>query len=213
MPVTVACPSCNVKLNIPDSFLGKKVRCATCSTVFEARAVGAPPAEPASEAIRPSQEPLPEAPLEEVPAGEPRRRRDRDDRDDFDHDDHDDRDSRRSRRRRRDLEPHRGGLLMGLGIASIALGALGLTGVCCCFLDILPIAGLPCGLCAWLMGQGDLKRIDQGTLDPDGRGSTQGGYICGIIGTALCGLDLLCSAAWFILSLAMNLGSMGMRGY
>ncbi len=35
------------------------------------------------------------------------------------------------------------------------------------------------------MGSGDLKQMDAGTMDPSGRGNTQAGKICGIIGTIL----------------------------
>ena len=106
MPVTIACPSCGVKLNVPDNFLGKKVRCASCSTVFEAKAAPPAPAadeveaDPAEEYIKPqAPAPLPEAPLDEP-----------DERDDYDdRDGREDRESRRRRRRRRDMEPHRGG--------------------------------------------------------------------------------------------------------
>jgi len=35
------------------------------------------------------------------------------------------------------------------------------------------------------MGNNDLKEIDQGTMDPSGRGSTNGGKICGMISTIL----------------------------
>src|SRR5207237_3393102 len=115
MPVTVSCPSCGVTLNVPDNFLGKKVRCASCSTVFEAKAAPPPAAVDeiaVEENIQGAAAPLPEAPLDEP---EPR-----DDYDDY----RDGRESRRRRRRRRDVEPHRGGLVMGLGIASAVMGVL-----------------------------------------------------------------------------------------
>jgi len=211
MPVTVACPSCGVKLNVPDNFLGKKVRCASCSTVFEAKATAPAPAAdeveaaPAEEYIKPqAPAPLPEAPLDEP-----------DERDDYDdRDGREDRESRRRRRRRRDMEPHRGGLVLGLGITSAALGLFGGSGVCCCIIfDVLAVGGLATGIAAWLMGMGDLRKMDQGLLDPDGRGSTQAGYICGIIGTALSGLDLLCSVIALALSLIWNLSLAGQRGF
>src|SRR5438128_1338716 len=116
MPVTVACPSCGVKLNVPDNFLGKKVRCASCATVFEAKAEPPPQAHeeraPVEESIQ--QEILPEAPLDEP-----------DERDDYEDDREDRRESRRRKRRRRDLEPHRGGLVLSLGITSAVMGVLG----------------------------------------------------------------------------------------
>ena len=54
---------------------------------------------------------------------------------------------------------------------------------------VLGILGLvvcgPLGIAAWVMGNGDLKEIDAGTMDPSGRGTTQAGKICGMIATIL----------------------------
>lgn len=41
----------------------------------------------------------------------------------------------------------------------------------------------PLGIAAWVMGNGDLKQIDAGTMNPEGRSLTNAGRICGIIGT------------------------------
>ena len=64
------------------------------------------------------------------------------------------------------MKPHRGTLILVLGI-------LGLV-----------VCG-PLGIAAWVMGSGDLKEIDAGTMDPAGRGTTQAGKICGMIATIL----------------------------
>ncbi len=42
------------------------------------------------------------------------------------------------------------------------------------------------GIAAWVMGSGDLRKIQAGSMDPDGEGTTRAGWICGIIGTFLC---------------------------
>ena len=55
--------------------------------------------------------------------------------------------------------------------------------------------GLVTGIMAWVMGGKDLKQIDAGVMDPDGRSNTHGGIICGIIGTILGGLDVACGVA------------------
>src|SRR5437879_4667466 len=65
-----------------------------------------------------------------------------------------------------DLQPHHGTLILILGILSIVL---------CGFL----------GPVAWIMGSNDLKEIRAGRMDPEGEGTTNGGRICGIIGTFL----------------------------
>lgn len=64
------------------------------------------------------------------------------------------------------LRPHRGGVVLTLGIL----------GILCCFI---------CGIIAWLMGNGDLREIDAGRMDPSGRGLTQAGKICGMISVIL----------------------------
>lgn len=63
------------------------------------------------------------------------------------------------------MTPHRGVLILVLGILSL---------VGCGF-----FTGIP----AWIMGKGDLGRIDAGQVDPSGRSLTQVGMILGIIGT------------------------------
>jgi len=64
------------------------------------------------------------------------------------------------------MKPHRGTLILVFGILSLVICA-------------------PLGIAAWIMGSSDLKEMDAGTMDPAGRGSTQAGKICGIIGTTL----------------------------
>jgi hypothetical protein len=56
------------------------------------------------------------------------------------------------------------------------------------------------GLVAWVMGQADLRKIKRGDMDPAGRGLTQAGWICGIIGTLLNGLFMLGCAGLFTLA-------------
>ena len=64
------------------------------------------------------------------------------------------------------MKPHRGTLILVLGILGLVVCA-------------------PLAIAAWVMGSGDLKQMDAGTMDPSGRGTTQAGKICGIIGTIL----------------------------
>ena len=59
-------------------------------------------------------------------------------------------------------------------------------------LGILGIPGIGLGIASWIMGAADLRKIDQGRMDPSGRGPTKAGHICGIIGTILSILGLLC---------------------
>ncbi len=87
-----------------------------------------------------------------------------DDRDDYS-------DERRSNRH---YAPHRGGLVLTFGILGIVL-----TVTC-----IGPLA-LGFSIPAMLWGKKDLRAMDQGIMDPHGRGTTMGGYVCGIIGIVL----------------------------
>ena len=81
------------------------------------------------------------------------------------------------------VAPHRGTLILVLGII----------GIVCCFI---------CGIIAWVMGNNDLKEIDAGRMDPTGRGLTQAGKICGMIGVILwiigLAIQLLTGAGMFL---------------
>src|SRR5580700_10787153 len=99
------CPSCGQKLKIPDNLAGKNVKCSKCATVFMAEAF--------------TENAPPPAPRESEPIEEREGR----------NDDVGDEPVRRKRRRSQasaeeSAAPGRGGVLMGLGIASIALPIL-----------------------------------------------------------------------------------------
>lgn len=110
------------------------------------------------------------------------RRRD----DDEDDDDEDYRPWEGKRRglQRRDVEPHRGTLVLVLGIVSIVLSVL------------LGPLGLALGIPAWIMGHRDLNRMKRDEMDRDGQGQTQAGWICGIVGTCLGAIYGLCCGAY-----------------
>jgi predicted Zn finger-like uncharacterized protein len=163
MAEIVNCPQCDRKLRVPDELLGKKVKCPTCGTTFTAE-VGEPTPPPP-----PAPRPEPRRSLG-PPPGVGRRR----DEDEEEYDEDDQREeplSRPRRRRRRDLQPHRGPLILTLGI-------LGLV-VC---IILAPFA--------WIMGNHDLAEMRSGRMDREGEGQTNAGRICGIIGTVLFGVVL-----------------------
>ena len=83
------------------------------------------------------------------------------------------------------LAPHRGTLILVLGILSLIICA-------------------PLGIAAWIMGRGDLKRIDAGVMDPAGRGTTLAGMICGIISTILLILSVL---LYVVLVVVLGIGA------
>ena len=80
------------------------------------------------------------------------------------------------------MKPHRGTLILVLGILSLV------------------VCG-PLGIAAWIMGSSDLKEMDAGTMDPSGRGQTQGGKICGMIACILMILGFVLVIALFALGI------------
>jgi hypothetical protein len=89
--------------------------------------------------------------------------------------------------------PHRGVLVLVLGILSIV------------FCQIL-------GPFAWLMGKGDLAKINSGQMDPAGRDLTKAGMICGIIGSVLFVLGLVLAVLWVILVVMLGIGAAAAAG-
>lgn len=55
-----------------------------------------------------------------------------------------------------------------------------------------------CGPFAWIMGKNDLRKMDQGTMDPANQGITKGGMICGIIGTVLLAISVVLTILWIL---------------
>jgi len=90
------------------------------------------------------------------------------------------------RGRRPRLEPHRGTLILVLGI-------LGLV--------VCPLTGP----FAWMMGSEDIRKIDAGRMDPAGRDLTQAGRIIGIIVSVL----MIIGVAIFALAMIVGLFAAG----
>ena len=65
------------------------------------------------------------------------------------------------------LAAHRGATILVLGILSWLLCPIVL------------------GIMAWVMGNGDLREMDAGRMDPSGRGLTEAGRILGMINVIL----------------------------
>ena len=63
---------------------------------------------------------------------------------------------------------------------------LGILSIVCCGL---------LGIAAWIMGNNELKAIDEGRRPPENRGNANAGRICGIVGVALNALGLIFFAA------------------
>ena len=78
------------------------------------------------------------------------------------------------------MQAHRGVMILILGI----LGLL----TCVIF-----------GIVAWVMGNGDLKKMDAGQMDLEGRGLTSAGRVCGMISTIL---GIVGTVIWVIMMVA-----------
>ena len=76
------------------------------------------------------------------------------------------------------MTPHRGGVVLALGICALVFN-----------LCLLP------GIMAWYMGNSDLKAMNRRDMDPEGRSLTQVGMILGIVGTIL---NVLCCSPFFL---------------
>jgi LSD1 subclass zinc finger protein len=172
VPMTVInCPSCRRELQLPKDLLGKLVRCPACSQTFtgtndsvgessEPRAQSSEPGASATGDNPPApatSDPVPTVELEE------------------DNDRPWEQEYQPYQGVRRDSEPHRASLVLTLGILSIVLSAT----------TLLSVIGLGLGITAWIMGYRDMKKMRANQMDPQGFGSTQSGFICGIIGTSL----------------------------
>jgi hypothetical protein len=129
MPIPVNCPNCGTGLKAPDSAAGRTVRCPKCSTQFGIPAAGAQPLGSVSAAPLPAYQPAPQP-----PSG---------------YDNYDNyRDEGPGYRRRpppRPSEPGTG-VQMGMGIASLSVGAAGLV------IGLIPCIGFWPGLIAGGIG-------------------------------------------------------------
>lgn len=80
------------------------------------------------------------------------------------------------------LAPHRGTTILVLGILSLVIGCIGWI----------------FAIIAWVMGNQDLRAMDEGRMDPSGRGLTQAGKICGIVSIALHSLGIGFFLLWAV---------------
>ena len=85
------------------------------------------------------------------------------------------------------MKPHRGTLILVLGILSLLICQ-------------------PVGIAAWLMGSADLKQIAAGTMDPEGKSLTQIGQILGIIAVVLMVIGIVVG----ILCVVLGIGAAAM---
>jgi hypothetical protein len=63
---------------------------------------------------------------------------------------------------------------------------------------VCALLGVGLSIPAITMGRADLRKIREGTMDPDGAGQTQVGFILGWVGLGLGILQLLACGAYFL---------------
>lgn len=165
MSIDFQCSGCSKTLRVPDEHLGKQARCPQCQTVNVIQPGGqpaVPPTKPQPSSIGVDK---PAGPRSSYPTGttlgpnpySPNQ-----------HGSH--------------LLPHRGGLILTLGILAIV-----------CNIALIP------GILAWIFGKGDLAQIKRGEMDREGEGLTTAGMYMGMIMTILAGVSFVLVIAFYAL--------------
>jgi hypothetical protein len=171
MAEVVKCPDCQHSLRVPATLTGRKVKCPHCGRTFAAGAADSP--------VRPSRVQVEDELFEEV-------EEETEDEGYEEIKERPNRPRRSSRPRRRPGprgKPHRGIAVFLLGLFSLS-----------------PL-GIVLGPIAWAMGNNDLKEMEEGKRDPEGKGLTNAGRILGVIGTLGALLMGVCCLGWFLLTL------------
>jgi predicted Zn finger-like uncharacterized protein len=170
--IILHCPQCQRLLRVTEELIGRPVKCPQCNATFSVSAGGEEP-KAVSVAVEPTQTPnLSPSPDQER----------------YDSTADEEEEERPWEiQGRRDAEPHRGTLILVLGIISVVLSTLMF-----CSVGFTGLIGLPLGITAWVMGRRDLRKMREGRMDREGNGFTQAGLICGIIGAILGSIGVLC---------------------
>lgn len=191
MPIEFLCSGCSNTLRVPDEHAGKHARCPQCSSVNSIPSHSQPEdASPQADLFGPStgQTTGPVGgsnqfnPSASNPYSDPVRSSDSRSAPQGQFGGNPYSTPHSSETRRAHYPPHRGGIILALGIFSF-------------FCDCLFIPGI----LAWSLGAADLREIKAGRMDPDGHGLTTAGMILGIITTCLYGMIFLFYFGIFIL--------------
>jgi predicted Zn finger-like uncharacterized protein len=222
MPVRISCPACNKALRVPDDSLGRKVRCPACTTAFTAEAP-APPPEEEGEAIQTAPSSTRAAPQpgpgeeedEGIQTGPvPKRKR----RPAQDEEQEDEDAPRRGRRRGpsdsefRAKRPHRGPVMLALGIAPLVFPVIGaFLFACCGALGVIffGLLGVAVGGVAWIVTARDLAAMRRGEMDFAGEGQTKFGVACAMCGTAASALCIVCGGILLVVALGLFVTTRG----
>ena len=176
MAIEFKCQNCRKTLRVADEFAGKKARCPNCQTILlvesdtetvepiavKPRVASAPQPPAYGQTGTPIASPFATGNPYNSPAQASQ--------------------YRPPTRRHSRGEPHRGGLVFGLGIGAI---------VCCPLVGIFPL----------IIGLRDLKAMEKGRMDNEGHGLTLAGTIMGGIMTGLAALGLLFYAVLIVITI------------
>lgn len=168
----VACPGCHRKIELAEEELGLRVECAKCGKKFLTRASQLPPTALYIEQNS-NLPPMPTAPEPPSPASAY-------------------------------VAPHRSAMLLPLAIFGLILSIvampLAVCGACIPGASFLAcLICMPITLAAWLMAWKDLGLMNQGRMDPAGRGSTQVAAALGVIGSVLGSVGAVVTLLWVLL--------------
>ncbi len=192
------------KAGVPEELAHELVKCPSCGRAFTVSDTAGVQPKPAEGGPPASKRPLEReengekrAPRDEDkprPPSRPRAWEEEDDAADFEDD----------LGPRRDLEPDRGTLVLTIGIVGLVLSAVGVTGVCCAPIAILPLIGLILGTVGWVMGSKDLAAMREGRMDPRNQGTTKAGRTCSMIAVFLGILVIVLAVAWVLFFVLAN---------
>lgn len=178
LAIEFVCSSCGKTLRVPDEHLGKSARCPACQTInliqpkmagSETEPIPAPPIQD-----RPVYNDLPSKPSVDYstpPQFNPYA-------------------ATEIRSVSGFRKPHRGGMVLTLGIVSLV-----------CNLFFVP------GILAWAFGNSDLKQMKAGAMDREGESLTMVGMILGIISTLLPLLGILLYVLFIILMIIVSIAT------
>lgn len=166
MPIDTKCPGCGRLLRVGDEHAGRQARCPACCTIYVV---------PGGQTAAPS----PTTPIaadgnpfgdrgEGLGSGVGMAVREW------------------AASPARNVVPHRGGLILVLGILAWIIGC--------------PIFGAV----AWIMGSSDMREMRCGRMDPAGLGTTQAGYILGMINSILWIIGAVLVVAFLMIGLAAS---------
>jgi predicted RNA-binding Zn-ribbon protein involved in translation (DUF1610 family) len=92
---------------------------------------------------------------------------------------------------RRDLESHRGPMILTLGVVSLLFSLPALCGFAHFVFGVPGMISIPLGLAAWTLGRTDVEKMHKKIMDDEGLRGTDTGKACGLLGAILGAVGLI----------------------